>query len=256
MSQEKKYEVALSYSSENRDYVEEVAVILNLSEVAVFYDRFEEIDLWGKNLYEHLQQVYRDLASYTVIFCSESYANKAWTRHEHRSAQERAMLECREYILPARFDNSMIPGLSETTAYLNLQTMQPYGFTQRLCRKMGKPIINKLAYDLTKIQCPFRTFCDLEDFKDMWCYDSCKQLYGWNCNNCGAEYVEHVPDLSFEVKGIRMTKPPHRQADTSRLVKRHSSGFYPGIYQGLFQNHNRDHRTIYSIPKSDPDPSE
>ncbi len=66
-----KYHIALSFAGEDRDYVEEVANHLQAASVNVFYDLFEEEDLWGKNLYEHLTTVYRDQALFTVMFVSE-----------------------------------------------------------------------------------------------------------------------------------------------------------------------------------------
>lgn len=56
------YDVALSYASEDREYVEEVAIFLKDFGVRVFYDKFEMVDTWGKDLSEHLQSVYRDKA--------------------------------------------------------------------------------------------------------------------------------------------------------------------------------------------------
>ena len=73
-----KYHIALSFAGEDRMYVEEVANHLRSASVEVFYDLFEEEDLWGKNLYEHLTSVYRDQAMFTVMFVSEHYINKLW----------------------------------------------------------------------------------------------------------------------------------------------------------------------------------
>ena len=50
----KKYKVALSFAGEDRDYVEKVASQLVAEGVTVFYDKFEEATLWGKNLFTHL----------------------------------------------------------------------------------------------------------------------------------------------------------------------------------------------------------
>jgi hypothetical protein len=46
--------VCLSFAGEDRNYVSEVAEELTKKEVRVFYDKYEEVDLWGKELYEHL----------------------------------------------------------------------------------------------------------------------------------------------------------------------------------------------------------
>jgi hypothetical protein len=120
-----KYDVCLSFAGEDRQYVESVASALRTAGIAVFYDRYHETDLWGKNLYEHLSRVYRDEARYCIMFISRHYAAKLWTSHERRSAQERAFRESEEYILPVRFDDTEVPGLSSTTGYLDVESRPP-----------------------------------------------------------------------------------------------------------------------------------
>lgn len=132
------YDVALSFAGEDRDYVERVAVFLIQQKVKVFYDRFEEVNLWGKNLYSHLSSVYKDKASYTVIFISKFYAQKLWTNHERESAQSRAFTENEEYILPARFDKTEIPGILNTVGYINLAKHTPENFASLICQKINK----------------------------------------------------------------------------------------------------------------------
>src|SRR5688572_3604856 len=105
-----KFDIALSFAGEDRQFVDEVANILRGKGVSIFYDKFEETELWGKNLYEHLSDVYSNQALYTIMFISEHYNKKLWTNHERKAAQSRAFQENQEYILPARFDNTEIPG--------------------------------------------------------------------------------------------------------------------------------------------------
>ncbi len=130
------YDIALSFAGENRDYVEEVAKTLKVYGVRVFYDKFEEHTLWGKNLIDYLQEIYKNKAKYTVMFISEHYAKKAWTTHERKSMQERAYRESEEYILPARFDNTEIPGLYSTVSYIDLNFKTPYEFTKVILQKI------------------------------------------------------------------------------------------------------------------------
>ncbi len=121
-----KYHVALSFAGEDRSYVESVATLLQSEGVDVFYDLFEEADLWGKDLYAHLSDVYQNKAIFTVMFISEAYRTKLWTNHERKSAQARAFTESREYILPAYFDESIeVPGVLKTTGYVSLKTKTP-----------------------------------------------------------------------------------------------------------------------------------
>jgi len=113
------YDVALSFAGEDREYVEDVATFLRGYGVKVFYDKFEQADLWGKNLYDHLNDIYNKKARYTIMFISKAYKEKAWTNHERQSAQTRAFKESKEYILPVKFDDTEILGLNETISYLD-----------------------------------------------------------------------------------------------------------------------------------------
>ena len=115
------YDVALSFAGENRDVVEEMATMLEGKNVRVFYDDFEKANLWGKDLYQHLQKVYRDMARYCIIFISQWYAEKAWPKHELKQAQARDFADNDEYILPIRLDDSEVPGINVTTGYMDLR---------------------------------------------------------------------------------------------------------------------------------------
>ena len=116
------YDVCLSFAGEQRAFVEGVATRLRERQIRVFYDDFEKTRLWGKDLYEHLDYVYRQAASYCVVFVSADYARKVWTRHEGKSALARALDADTEYILPVRFDDTELPGLRPTIAYVDLRT--------------------------------------------------------------------------------------------------------------------------------------
>jgi glycine/D-amino acid oxidase-like deaminating enzyme len=76
------YEVVLSFAGEQRAYVEAVAALLRENGVTCFYDNYEVHTLWGKNLIEHLQQVYGGAARFCVMFVSAAYAEKVWPTHE------------------------------------------------------------------------------------------------------------------------------------------------------------------------------
>ncbi|MBL4803925.1 MAG: TIR domain-containing protein [Alphaproteobacteria bacterium] len=137
------YDVALSFAGEDREYVEEVAEQLKASEVKVFYDKFEEVDLWGKDLYVHLDEVYRKKARYCVMFLSKHYAEKLWTNHERESAQARAFEDSESYVLPARFDDTEIPGIRPTTGYLPIADMEPKELAARITDKLKVAVISK-----------------------------------------------------------------------------------------------------------------
>lgn len=134
------YDVALSFAEEDRLYVEAVATCLASHSVKVFYDAFEKNTLWANDLYQYLYDIYNKKARFCVLFLSRHYASKKWTLHECRAAQERQLFSDNEqYILPARFDDTVIPGIRSTIHYLDLKHLQPDGCAQEILRKIGMP---------------------------------------------------------------------------------------------------------------------
>jgi serine/threonine protein kinase len=116
------YDVALSFAGEDRRYAEEIAEILEAHGVRVFYDSFEQANLWGKNLFEHLHGVYSKKARFCIMLVSSAYASTMWTVLQRRSAQERSLKERdSEYILPVRIDDTDLPGLPSTVAHLDIR---------------------------------------------------------------------------------------------------------------------------------------
>lgn len=133
-----KFDVALSFAGEDRAYVGKVAEYLKGKDIKFFYDKYEITILWGKDLYNHLDEVYRKKARYCVMFLSCHYAKKLWANHEMKSAQARAFTEKGEYILPARFDNTEISGILPTTCYIDLRTLEPEEFAELIIKKLKR----------------------------------------------------------------------------------------------------------------------
>lgn len=133
-----KYDVALSFAGENRDVVEKTAEALQALGFAVFYDKWEEAELWGRDLIQHLDDVYRNRALFCIVFVSQHYVKKAWTRHELRSAQARAFKEHSDYILPLKLDDTELPGLPETVGYVDLRATTIENVVSLFARKLAK----------------------------------------------------------------------------------------------------------------------
>jgi hypothetical protein len=116
------YEVALSFAGEQRELAKALHDFLKKQNITCFFDEEEQATLWGKDLFDHLSEIYSKRARYCVIFVSGAYADKVWTTHERRAAQERALRQkSDEYILPIRCDGTKVPGLNENVAYVSAE---------------------------------------------------------------------------------------------------------------------------------------
>lgn len=136
MNRKMKFDIALSFAGEDRVYVSQVAALLKSQGISVFYDLYEEENLWGKNLYDYLSDVYQNQAIYTIMFISASYKQKMWTNLERQAMQARAFQENQEYILPAKFDDTEITGVLSTVGYIDLRTKTPEQFAKIIERKL------------------------------------------------------------------------------------------------------------------------
>ena len=134
-----RWDVALSFAGPQRDYVEQVAAALKARGVRCFYDADEQIELWGKYLAEELPAIYGEQAAVVVVvvFVSAEYAAREWTRNERRAALARAARERQEYVLPARFDDTPLPGLLRDMSYVDLRTKTPQQFAAMIAGKLA-----------------------------------------------------------------------------------------------------------------------
>ena len=137
MNKTNDYQVALSFAGEQRAYVEEVAHHLAGRRIAVFYDEFERVRLWGRNLAEAFHKAFEQQSDLVVMFVSQAYVEKPWPRHERRSALSRMIREQGEYILPVRFDDTPVDGLPEDVGYERADERTPAQLAAMIAEKLG-----------------------------------------------------------------------------------------------------------------------
>lgn len=130
------FQVALSFAAEQRSYVQRVASALGILGIRHFYDQEQRVALWGRNQGEELQRIYMEGSFVVVIFISKDYAEKSWPIHERRSTLSRAMRERREYVLPVRFDDTVLRGLDPDVSYLNANDFAPEDLAEAVAQKL------------------------------------------------------------------------------------------------------------------------
>lgn len=139
MEDDQHFDVAISFAGTNREMAERLAAQVRDAGFSVFYDGFYGAELWGKNLVEFFDDIYRKRSRYCVMFISEDYRDRAWTIHERRSAQARAIEEKgAEYILPIRVDGTELPGMPTTIGHVALHEHGIDEIAQMLIQKLTK----------------------------------------------------------------------------------------------------------------------
>mgnify|MGYP000879026496 FL=1 len=147
---EYKYEVTLSFAGEDREYVEEVAKVLKENNLSVFYDKFEEVNLWGEDLAIYFERLFQRESKYVVIFISQYYRHKEWTNYEVKNAFSRQINDKTEgYILPVRFDDTQLEGLRNTIGYLDARKLSPIKLAQKILEKVRRKHITSSTNNKT-----------------------------------------------------------------------------------------------------------
>lgn len=123
----KKYDIAVSYAKQRREYVTSFVYELEELGMHVFFDQNPDCQarLLGEDLTVELDNIYRKGSSFCVMFICEYYANRPWTRYEQLILRARRFSESKATVLPCRFDDTELPGLQPTIGFVNVSDMEP-----------------------------------------------------------------------------------------------------------------------------------
>ena len=244
------YQVALSFASEQRRYVLEVARHLQARSIAVFYDGFEKVQLWGRSGTEAFHEAFARQAAYVVMCVSKAYVEKAWPRHERRSALSRMIEDKREYVLPVRFDDTQVPGLPEDVIYLYANQFTPAELSVMVAEKLGvrpfegkasdvpPPMMTSLtgeaAFDYSSYNGRYVIGSGMLEFETMWTKASNTSIHVYN----DLPTINGVA-LCRDLESISQLRNAERLDYTSRtrtpvlgdiVVLRNTRGFYAALH--------------------------
>ena len=134
-NEENDYDIAISYASQQSYYVETVAELLENKGIKVFYAPYEEINMWGRDVEKYLHDTYFSKAKTCLMFISKKYKASKWCEIESKTAfarQEKQGL----YILPVRFDDTVLPGLNPNLDYLDVASNPPHVLSEKIVTKL------------------------------------------------------------------------------------------------------------------------
>ena len=132
------YDVAVSFASEDSAAADELVRLLAAQGIQVFRDEYSAANnpAWGKDVLDHLVNLYARKARYCVLMVSAHYPLKAWTDTEKTSARERALRDAEQYILPAQLDDVEVPGMEGAAGYTDLRVQSVEDLVDGLVTKL------------------------------------------------------------------------------------------------------------------------
>jgi hypothetical protein len=96
----------------------------------------EQVRLWGMQLAEELLRIYAAETAAVVVHIGRLRRGD-WTRLERRAAFSQAVIEAGAHVLPARFDDSELPGLLPDVVTIDLRRYTPEQFAGLIAGKLA-----------------------------------------------------------------------------------------------------------------------
>lgn len=189
------YDVIFSLAGEQKNYVDKVSKYLTDNQIKVWFYGDREVELWGKNQIDAFSELFTKNARYCVIFISKEYTQKIWPNLERQFIQSR-WLKDPEYLLPARFDDSLVIGIPDAIGYINISGLTPEEFGKLLVRKI-KGAISQETSNLNTIRIPKvnHDFDPLE-VRNEWIFSIIEDLKE-RCNQVSEASISHD-----EIEGV------------------------------------------------------
>lgn len=112
-----KYDIGISYASEQRKYVQQLTDSLDKVGLKYFVDYNEPELLWGAYIPEALRKIYIEESQIVLVILSSEYTEKAYTKFESRIACERELSG--DSFLIIKTDDVTLPWLNSTYGFIN-----------------------------------------------------------------------------------------------------------------------------------------
>lgn len=132
-----KYDFAISYSGDQYPKAQKLYNLLKNESRVFFYVANDTVpQMIGVDLSKVLRNIYGPDSKYVIALVSDRYLSTDYTNFEFNIAQAEQMKRNDTHVLPLRLDNTIIPGIKSTVAYLD--------GTKMSLEEISKILLNKL----------------------------------------------------------------------------------------------------------------
>lgn len=141
-----KFDFSISYAEPQQSIAEELSNALYLKGYIVFFDKWNEASLWGKRLDQEFLWIYGSGTKFFLPIISRDYVERDYPQFEWETAKREAEKRKYEFILPLRYDDAMLLGLSDKIGYIDLRNYDIQDVVSFLCKKFNNVFANVVRY--------------------------------------------------------------------------------------------------------------
>lgn len=123
----RRFRVALSFSGEKREFVDEVARLIagHFGEEKVLYDKFHEAEFARSDLGIYLPDLYNTGSDLVVVVVCPDYDRKPWTGLEWAAIHDLLSQRKANEVMLCRFEYATVKGLYATSGFVELDDKAP-----------------------------------------------------------------------------------------------------------------------------------
>ena len=114
-----KYDLALSYASEQKDYVSSVYKLLKLKGLSVYFASAYQEELTGIDMTEEFYSIFHDQCLFIAAFVSNDYLQKKRPMAEAAIGQMRSREERRNCLIPVYWGDARLPDFDPEINFLS-----------------------------------------------------------------------------------------------------------------------------------------
>lgn len=129
------YDLAISYASEQFEYVREFADAMIDRGYDVFLDRYETVRLLSTFLHEELYSIFRNESRHVILFISDEYSTKPHALWEAKITIARSIFYPGCFTV-ARFSNAQVPCIDESYLYLDTEKFTAMELAELMSKKL------------------------------------------------------------------------------------------------------------------------
>jgi hypothetical protein len=132
-----RYQILLSHAEEDNTIAESLARLLQERGITVYYDKFSEVEKWGKNNIDFINDIFGNQGKYCIVLLSKHYANNNLANLQRQISQNKSLSQKDEYILPIRFDDTKIDTLLDNIGCIKYYEKNEVEIANIICEKLG-----------------------------------------------------------------------------------------------------------------------
>lgn len=141
-----RFHVAISFAGPQRSFAQDLNRNLQSRGVATFYDYDFRAELLGAFLPAKFHEVFGSEADYVAVLISKDYKDRVWPRHESQIIIDKMINSKKDFILPIRFDDSIVPGVVGSIGHADARTQTAAEIANIIADKLGAPALAKLSH--------------------------------------------------------------------------------------------------------------